>query len=228
MKIKWGALVVDGRNKIGGHVASKNRAGAYLRTKVTPTNPGTTYQVGVRNRLAGLSSAWRGLSANERIAWNAAVADFARTDIFGDLLNPSGFNLYQKLNNNLINIGLPALATPPMPEAVSAFSSLSIVADTTAQTLILTFGPAIDENHRVFIKATPSISQGITFVKSEYRQIGVIWLGHASPFPAGDYYKAKFGVIGAADTKIFVQLVQVHQTSGQAGIPIQASCIVAA
>ena len=30
MKMKWGALVVDGRGKIGGQVASKNRAGAYL------------------------------------------------------------------------------------------------------------------------------------------------------------------------------------------------------
>jgi len=28
MKIKWGALVTDGRGKIGGQVASKNRSSA--------------------------------------------------------------------------------------------------------------------------------------------------------------------------------------------------------
>lgn len=228
MKTKFGAIVVDGRNKVGGHVASKNRAGSYFRTKVTPINPGTSYQVNVRNRLAGLSSAWRALEASERLAWNAVVADYARTDIFGDLRNPSGFNLHQMLNNNRINIGLPAITTPPMPEAVAAFTSLSIAALAETQKLTLTFGPAIDEDHRVLIRATPSISAGITFVKSWYRQIGVIWLGHASPFDAESYYTAKFGVIGAAGTKISVQLVQIRQDTGQSGIPIQASCIVGA
>ena len=104
MKIKFGALVVAGRGKIGGHVASRNRAGAYLRTKVTPVNPATVYQVAVRNRLAGISTDWRGLTAAQRTAWNAAVSDYAKTDIFGDIRNPSGFNLHQKLNNNLVNI----------------------------------------------------------------------------------------------------------------------------
>jgi len=47
MKMKFGAIVVDGRGKIGGHVASKNRGGAYLRTKVTPSNPQTGYQAAV-------------------------------------------------------------------------------------------------------------------------------------------------------------------------------------
>jgi hypothetical protein len=105
MKTKFGAIIVDGRNKIGGHVASKNRAGSYLRTKVTPTNPGTTYQVNVRNRLAGISTAWRALTEAQRKAWNVAVSNYARTDIFGDLKNPSGFNLHQQLNNNQ-SIGL--------------------------------------------------------------------------------------------------------------------------
>ena len=39
MKIKFGSEVVDGRGKIGGHVYSKNKGGAYKRTKVTPSNP---------------------------------------------------------------------------------------------------------------------------------------------------------------------------------------------
>ena len=36
MKTKFGAIIVAGSGKINGFVASKNRAGAYLRTKVTP------------------------------------------------------------------------------------------------------------------------------------------------------------------------------------------------
>lgn len=65
MKLKFGAIVVDGRGKIGGHVASKNGAGAYLRTKVTPTNPQTARQSFVRALFAAITAAWSGLTASQ-------------------------------------------------------------------------------------------------------------------------------------------------------------------
>ncbi|MBA7565552.1 hypothetical protein ES708_07237 [subsurface metagenome] len=228
MKTKWGALVVDGRGKLGGHVASKNRAGSYFRTKVTPVNPASIYQVNVRNRFGGLSSAWRGLDPGDRVAWNAAVAAFAKTDVFGDLRNPSGFNLHQLLNNNLINIGIAQIATPPLPEAVDAFTSLLIEASTGGETLTITFEPEIVGTHRILLLATPGLSAGISFVKSEYRQLTYLNAANTSPHSAGVAYIAKFGAIPAKDTKIFVRLVQINLTTGQAGIPIQAFCIVAA
>ncbi|TSA54837.1 MAG: hypothetical protein D4R45_03415 [Planctomycetaceae bacterium] len=228
MKCKFGAIVVDGRNKLGGHVASKNRAGAYWRTKVTPMNPGSTYQVNVRNRFSGLSSAWRGLEDAERKAWNAAVSDFKKTDIFGDTRNPSGFNLHQKLNNNLLNIGIDVITTPPLPEAIDAFTTLSVAASFSGQTLTVTFADIINATHRVFLLATPGLSPGITFVKSEFRQITYLNSANTSPFSAETAYIVKFGAVPAANMKIFVRLIQVNLTTGQAGIPIQASCIVAA
>jgi hypothetical protein len=54
MKVLFGAIVVDGRGKIGGHVMSKNRAGAFMRTKVTPINRKSSFQTGVRSRLAAI------------------------------------------------------------------------------------------------------------------------------------------------------------------------------
>lgn len=228
MKVKFGAIVVDGRNKIGGHVASKNRAGSYFRTKVTPTNPETTAQENVRYRLGGLSSAWRGLDPAERVAWNAAVSNFARTDIFGDLRNPSGFNLHQMLNNNLLKVGGSVITTPPLPEAVDAFTSLSIAAAETAETLTLTFAPIIDATHKVQVTATPGLSAGRFYVKSQYRVVYTLDSTRPSGFDIGGYYKLKFGAIPAKDSKIFVRLIQVNLTTGQAGIPIQASCVVAA
>lgn len=228
MKVKWGALVVDGRGKIGGHVGSKNRAGSYFRTKVTPVNPSTSFQQTVRNRLAGLSSAWRGLTAAQRAAWNAAVADYAKTDIFGDLRNPSGFNLYQKLNNNLLNCSESALSTPPAAEAVDAFTSFSAAAANGAQTVTLTYAGAIAADHKVLVRATPALSAGVKFVKSEFRQIDVIATADASPFSIETEYIAKFGAVGAAGQKIFFELVQVNTNTGQAGIPVQAVAVIAA
>lgn len=228
MKMKFGAIVVDGRGKVGGHVASKNRAGAYLRTKVTPVNPNTTYQQTVRNRLSGLSSGWRGLTAAQRSAWNAAVSDFSKTDIFGDIKNPSGFNLYQKLNNNLLNCSESALSSPPASEAVEAFTSFSAAAANGAQTATLTFAPAVSADHKVLIFATPALSPGVNFVKSEFRQIMVADNADVSPLSVETEYIAKFGAIGAAGQKIFFQMVQININTGQAGIPIQASAVIAA
>jgi len=228
MKIKFGALVVAGRGKIGGHVASRNRAGAYLRTKVTPVNPASVYQVGVRNRLAGISTDWRGLTAAQRIAWNAAVSDYAKTDIFGDIRNPSGFNLHQKLNNNLVNVAQAQIAAPPLPLAVDAFTSVSLAAANGAQTVTLTYAPAIAADHSALVYFTPAISPGVSFVKSEYRQTDVIVTADVSDFSIETEYIAKYGAVGAEGMKIFVQLVQINWATGQAGIPISASCLIAA
>jgi len=226
MKIKWGALVVDGRNKVGGHVASKNRAGPYLRTKVTPVNPRTTFQVNVRNRLAGLSSAWRALTAGQRTAWNAAVADFARTDIFGDLRNPSGFNLHQKLNNYLLNISESVITSPPLPVAVDAFATFSFSAVAGTGSMLCHFTPDVQDDHKVLVLATPELSPGISFVKAEFRQIAVLPASQATGYDAGPAFAAKFGAGLTLGMKIFIRLVQVVMATGQAGIPIQASFVV--
>ena len=172
MKMKWGALVVDGRGKIGGQVASKNRSGAYLRTKVTPVNPRSGSQITVRNRLSGLSQGWRGLTAANRAAWNSAVSDFAKTNIFGDLVNPTGFNLYQRLNNNLLRIGEAALSTPPAPAAIDDIVIGALTAAAAAGTVSLAYTASAGSGSEIEVYATPPLSAGVSFVKTEYRLIG--------------------------------------------------------
>lgn len=228
MKVKFGALITEGRGKINGFVASRNRAGAYFRTKVTPVNPSTSAQQTVRARLSARASAWSGLTAVQRAAWNSSVSNFTKTDIFGDVKNPSGFNLYCALNNNLINIGEAALSVPPASEAVINFTSFSIAAAEGAGTLTLTFAAAIAATEKVIVYATPALSPGINFVKSEYRQIDVLTNVDTSPHSAETEYEAVLGDIGSAGQKIFVKMVPVSVASGQRGIPVVASAIISA
>lgn len=229
MKMKWGALVVDGRNKIGGHVASANRAGAYLRTKVTPVNPKSAHQVTVRARLSSISSSWRSLTASQILAWNAAVSDYKKTDIFGDIKNPSGFNLYQKLNNNLANVGGTALTLPPAPVGVSVFTTLALAAAAGAQTMVATVTPAtIPATEYVIIRATHAVSNGKTFVKSEFRQIQVLTAVVAGSINLAAAYIAKFGPIGAANEKIFITATHVNKNTGQASQVQEAVAVIAA
>jgi hypothetical protein len=226
MKIKWGSLVADGRGKIGGHVASKNRAGAYLRSKVTPVNPRSASQINARQRLATLAIAWRGITAAQRIAWNASVGAFAGTDIFGDLRKPTGFNLYCRLNANLALVGVAAISDPPLPVAVGSLVTMTPTqVHAGATSIAYTVSPTL-AGMQLVIRATAPVSPGKSFVKSELRVIANIAPAAASPFVATATYAAKFGGPGLAGQKVFFEAFYIHLTTGQKGLPLQASCIV--
>lgn len=226
MKIKFGSLVSDGRGKIGGHVASKNRAGAYIRTKVTPVNPSSLAQVNVRQRLATLSSGWRGLTNSQRLQWNNAVSSFSKTDIFGDIRNPTGANLYQKLNNQLAIIGVGAMDVPPLPVAVPSLSSLTVTQASGGATSLGFAESPLPAGHTLVLRATPAQSPGKSFVKSEFRIIGLVDAGVATPFVATTQYNTKFGAPGEAGQKVFVEAFFVNEVTGQKGLPIQAVALI--
>lgn len=223
MKAKFGAIVVDGRGKIGGHVMSKNRAGAYMRTKVTPVNPQTSYQLAVRSRLTNLSQGWRSLTADQRAAWNGAVGNFARTDIFGDIKNPSGFNLYQRLNGNLGSIAQTLIDEPPLPGEVAIVTMTGITVETPSTVSVTTSGP-VPAGTSLKVFATAPQSAGKSFVKSEFRQIGVIPASGASPQVLSTMYLTKFGEIQEGQ-KVFVRFVFVNNATGQESAPQQLEAI---
>jgi hypothetical protein len=226
MKTKFGAIIVAGSGKIGGQVASRNRAGSYMRTKVTPVNPNTSYQAEVRNRLSAISTAWRALGAALILAWNNAVGMFQGTDVFGDLKTPSGFNLYQALNNNLLRIGKSVITAPPLPLAVPVIETGVLAAvHAGAVTITFTNDPVVTASS-VELYATPALSPGVSFVKSELRRIGLMPAIVAHVATITTIYNAKYGAVGAAGQKLFVMLRQIAWVSGQAGIPVVYSCII--
>lgn len=170
MKIKWGALVVDGRGKIGGQVASKNKSGSYMRNKVTPSNPQTVTQTAVRQLFGAISQQWSGLSQTVRNGWNAAVSDWQTTNIFGDLVSPSGKALFQKLNNQAQSAGYPAVTTVPAKAEMVEGVVTSAVFELGLGELVLT-GAYAGAGARIVVFATPKLSKGTTFVKNKLRQL---------------------------------------------------------
>lgn len=227
MKVKFGAIVVAGSGKLGGHVFTKNRAGAAMRTKVTPSNPRTTYQSTSRAYLTTIAKSWAGLTEAQRQQWNSASTSFKKTNIFGDGVTPSGFNLYQKLNNNLLNIGQSVLTVPPSPAAVVGISALSVTAvHAGALTITYTTDSNAGATQYLEVWATESINAGKSFIKNKYRKIGSIVSTTVSPYVATVLYTAKFGAVGAAGKKIFIEIKGVNGTTGQAGTGYQAMAII--
>lgn len=226
-KIKFTAVVADMRGKLAGTVFSKNRGGSYVRTKVTPVNPQSTAQMAVRAALTSFMQGFKALTASQIAAWNAAVSNWTSTDVFGDIKNPSGINLYAKLNMNLDNAGQAALTTPPTPGAVAGVALSGLTADSLPATFTLASAlPAVPAGETLIVEATPCVSPGKKFVKSEFRVIGTKAAATTFPIAMANEYGNKFGT-PVAGQKVFVRVKTINNTTGQASQYSQFEAIVA-
>lgn len=227
-KVKFSALVSEMRNKLNGSVFSRNRGGAYLRNKVTPTNPQSAAQVAARSLLTSFAQSWRSLTEAQREAWKSAVSNWSRTDVFGDVVNPSGSTLYNRLNINISLAGGTPLSTPPSPVGASALTDLSISAVITGTVFDVTFAPSpVPADHTLVIESTPMLSPGISNANSQFRVIGQVASAGTTP---ADMYTAQTNKFGAliAGQKVFIRAKLINKLTGEVSQTLNASTIVVA
>ena len=226
MKAKFGAIVVDGRGKIGGHVMTKNRQGAAMRTKVTPVNRQSNDQQEAKSRFSILSTAWRGLTPAERSSWDSAAPDYKKSNIFGDSYSPTGKNLFMIVNQGLILAGDTVVDTPPANIPADALSALSVASNTTAaQTL--TFAPTpVPADHVLVVEASRPLSAGISSPGKTFRSIQTFASAQATPANTFANYVAKFGT-PTSGKKIFFRAFLINTTSGNRSLALQTSSITA-
>jgi hypothetical protein len=225
MKIKYGAIVVDGRGKLGGHVASKNRGGNYLRTKVTPVNPQTAAQTNVRAIFGGLASGWSALTEAQRDSFNGRVQEYAKTDIFGDLKAPSGKALYQRLNQNLALTGQAAITTCPAAGYTPFAEDFEVNGDVSSSTLEIEFQNDLT-GYVLMVFATAPVSQGTNYVKNRLRMITAVGGTNAAPITIFNVYQQAFGTPAVGD-KIFIGVKVVNDGGGASPLQTVVANIVA-
>lgn len=227
-KVKFTAIVADMRNKLNGSVFARNRGGAYVRTKVTPLNPQSIAQVAARNLLTGLAQGFRSLSQDQITAWNAAVTQWQTTDIFGDLVSPTGLALYVRLNSNITNAGGTPITNPPAPVGAESLVTLSLAADVSADQFDITFTPAsVPADHTMYIESTTMLSPGINNANSRFRFIGTAASAATSPVDAFGFQTAKFGSL-VAGQKAYVRCKFINKVTGEVSLALKASVIVTA
>ena len=225
-KIKWGAIVVDGRGKLGGHVFTKTKSGATMRTKVTPVNPQSSAQAAARSRLGGNSQAWAALTEEQRTSWNALAAETSKTNIFGDQYFPTGKNLFTSVNNNLVMTGFPSISDTPnfgeLPFIVGMAAAIN-TADKKIQLAIDIDGSTVDM--ALVIEASQPSSPGKYNFDGSYRQIVVAGDGtHPTPTELWTAYAAKFGM-PALGKKVSFRAYYISTTAGNASPRFSVSAI---
>lgn len=226
--IKFGHLIAEARGKLNGTVFSRNRGGAYMRTKVTPTNPASTTQVAARNILTTQAQAWRSLTNAQRVGWAGLASQLTRTNIFGDSSNLSGIGMFVRLNANI----LKALGSPnsnaPNPQAVEYISAVTLTAAAGTPTFSIAFTKSdVTTTMAIVIEATPQLSAGIGFFKGKYRVISVQDGDETSPLNMIVQYNAKFGTL-VAGKRVAVRLSVVDRTTGLESQKLETSSVIAA
>lgn len=219
-KVNFGTLAADARGKVDGIVYSKNRSGAYVRTKVTPVNPGTVHQANARSILGVLSQQWSGTFDDAgRAAWTTFANTFTINNIFGNAIALNGLNYSVRINAVLSQIGATLLVIPPASPATTPIpidttslvvaSGLTISFDQTA--LPATAGTLF------YIYATPGLPAGRNATQSDYRLLGT-----AAPASTGSLphvinfttiYTARFGAF-VVGTRIAVLVSTVDPLVG--------------
>lgn len=227
-KILFTAIVADMRNKLNGTVFSKNRYGAYARTKVTPVNPQSTDQTTVRSRFGNRSASWRGLTDAQRQSWIDGASGFPVFDIFGNSKILSGQALYNRLNLNLSQIGAAAITTCPVAVAIPQHAVTAIAAEVGGAQIVVDFSPTpVPAGFALVTTATPLYGAGISFVKNKFRFIQSSAAATATGIDIIGNWGTKFGAL-VAGQKMSVKQFLVSTTTGQAGVPSSLSTTVVA
>lgn len=215
-RIKFGMMMTDARGKLGGHVFTKAKSGATIRTKVTPLNPKTSAQSEARSALGANSQAWRTLSETQRLAWNSAAQEVSKTNAFGDTYFPSGKNYFTAVNNNLRNINEDILLNPPSLVTMPGLLSVQVDFDLLAEQIDIAPASSGDLDNTVLVcNATSGFSAGRYNFSGKYRKFNAY---SASGLPQNtaiyDDYISKFGTPSVGQ-KVSFEFYLVNQLTGQ-------------
>ena len=179
---------------LGSSVASHGRYQAYVRLRTKPHNPNTSIQNTRRASFRSFSQLWRGLTAAQRASWNAGGVNFPKKNRTGKTIILSGFNLYVSLNQNIANIGGTAITTCPNPGSVLTPLGVAITYAAGVATATWTSG-VVPAGTTWECWATPGLSAGKSFVKSQFRLV--------TTFPAATVSGAGVAIFSASYTALF-------------------------
>jgi len=113
--------------KIGTMVGMMNKSGMCFRNWVTPANPNTAAQQGVRATLAALATAWsETVTPAQRLGWDAYAATLEFTSKLGTVYTISGFAAYCGANAARIVAALARIDAPPTLGGFATFTSPTV------------------------------------------------------------------------------------------------------
>jgi len=127
-RVTFSPLVTAASGKVKDTVFSKWKGRAYIRARVTPSNPQSAAQTLVRESMARCVTQWQSFESQLTAAWNLYAGPFSI----------SGYNAFVKLNRAAEEAGTD-LTTSPINNDVLAVSDLAAATGSGAGEIDLTW-----------------------------------------------------------------------------------------
>lgn len=193
--VKYSAIVSEVRGKEGGIVFSRNTYGAYIKAKVSPTNPQTIYQQTQRGTFTNIAQNWRVLTDPQKAAWVALGQQVTRVNQFGDQTSYTGFSIYMRINRNRVLTGQALLTVAPAPPTIPVLTFTTFTAVAGVASIAVGFTPTpVGAAVYLAVYVTPQILTGRRFVKN-FRRLLVTTVNAASPLSILAPYNTRFGTL---------------------------------
>jgi hypothetical protein len=160
--------------RLGSMVGCMNKSGMNMRTWVTPSNPKTTAQQGVRNTLKALALAWKNtLTAAQRTAWNAYASTLTLVSKLGTPYTISGFDAYCMGNGARQVASISRVDAGPTVAGFDVFTAVVPTWDTSDHTISIAYtntDPWAGEVGGALVvrRSTSGFSPGITFFEGPF------------------------------------------------------------
>jgi hypothetical protein len=228
-KIQFGAVATDARGKIAGIVYSKNKAGGYVRAKVSPSQTESERRTFVRSLFSVNSQEWStGLTIAQVNAWNEFARAHLVTDVFGQAHALSGAQMYQRLNSVIAQAGGTVIDDPPDDLSITALLTMTPTITAGAPDVVsIAFTPTPPEaSHKIAVYATKPLNAGRTFAKGDKRFLFLSAAAAASPAVCSAAYLAKFGAL-TAGKKVGIWIQKINVLTGAQTLPLYKLVTVA-
>lgn len=223
-KIKESALVAAITGSAGGNTFARNKGGAYVRQKVSPTQPQTERQSAQRSIFTVVSQAWRNLTDPQRAQWEAWAANHPYTDAFGNTQLLSGNAAFMRVNGDILTLGLDMTNTPLADPTVNPPGIVSVAAVAATGVVTATLAAAPDADDVYAIWTTRGLSPGVAYANNAFKFGGPVTL--APPASTASVTPKTFNPLMTFNTGEKVGVILVRYSQDGAYIDaVTMSCI---
>src|SRR5437660_7275288 len=230
--IKLGALAQDVRGSLNGTTFSRNKGGAYVRTKVSPVQPVSAFSANSRQAFKIVSQTWAALLTDaNRAAWIAFAALHPFINVFGDSIILSGIAFFGAAMKRLQQLGFPIFDVPPSvwscdPPGVIA----PVMAVDGVGNVSLLINPANAPSGggiTAYLFATPVLAPGVTPQNTDFRLVNSIdGTIRDNTYDFGTAYKARFGgLVPNVGDKIAIKYAYLDTDTGCLSVPSELNIL---
>jgi len=223
-----GASVSEISGSIANVTYSRNRGGAYTKTKMIQTNPNSPAQVAARALTTAAVAAWKLLSPAVQESW----IQFANTQESKPILSKrtklSGYTSFIRFHITRNRFGLSGNPLPKVQERFTNFFDFSFTTDTGALIASIT-GTNLNPDVMAVFYLSDGVSPGRTTIP-ESKAVIMRYLAAPNGILTVDlsiFWFARFGPLSAAGgKKVFCRIEIINRLTAQAVAVFRSSSIL--